>query len=216
MNAMLTATIPLPAILDQPSPIGPGRRHCIDNFHLTAASVDRFNALLARLGRRAAPLDCDRLATAARELRDRTAAGEAEPVCILQRMKRLEAAAQMLDDNQWEPVDDAGNLAALVIHYANGRYQLLPNSLPMVGHLDEAIAVEAAWPSMQDEVASFLDYCRVRSLEASLRGRDVGGFGFTRNDWEDARQAEYFLAKQRRCIREGSYLPQLETRFFVH
>jgi hypothetical protein len=47
MNAMLTATIPLPAILDQPSPMAPGRRHCIDNFHLTAASVDRFNALLA-------------------------------------------------------------------------------------------------------------------------------------------------------------------------
>lgn len=215
MNAMLTATIPLPAILDQPSPIGPGRRHCIDNFHLTAASVYRFNALLARLGRRGSPLDCDRLATAARELRDRTA-GPSEPVCILQRMKRLETAARMLDDNQWEPGDDAGNVAALVVHYANGRYQLLPNSLPTVGHLDDAIAVEAAWPSMQDEVASFLDYCRVRSLEASLRGREVGGFGFTRKDWEEARQAEYFLDRQRRCIREGSYLPQLVPRFLVH
>jgi hypothetical protein len=215
MNAMLTATIPLPAILDQPSPIGPGRRRCIDDFHLTAASVDRFNAFLARLGRRAAPLDCDRLATAARELRDR-AAGASEPVCIVQRMKRLEAAAQMIHDNQWEPVDDAGDTAAMVIHYAKGRYQLLPNSLPTVGHLDEAIAVDAAWPSMQNEVAAFLDFCRIRSVEASLRGCEVGGFSFTRNDWELARQAEYFLAKQRRCIREGSYLPQLESRFLVH
>lgn len=215
MNAMLTATIPLPAILDQPSPIGPGRRHCIDNFHLTAASVDRFNALLARLGRRAAPLDCDRLATAARELRDGVA-GAGEPACILQRMKRLEAAARMLDDGQWEPVDDAGNVAALMVHYATGRYQLLPNSLPTIGHLDEAIAVEAAWPSLQDEVADFLDYCRVRSLEASLRGRDVQAFGFSRNDWIQARQAEYRLEKQRRCIRESSYLPQREACFIVH
>ena len=215
MNAMLTATIPLPAILDQPSPFGPGRRRCIDNFQLTAASVERFNALLSRLGRRAAPLDCDRLATAARELRDRTT-GASEPICIVQRMKRLEAAAQMLHDNQWEPVNDAGDTAAMVIHYAKGRYQLLPNSLPTVGHLDEAIAVDAAWPSMQDEVAAFLDYCRVRSLEASLRGREVGGFCFTRNDWEEARKAEYFLAKQRRCIRESSYLPQLEACFYIH
>lgn len=215
MNAMLTATIPLPAILDQPSPVGPGRRHCIDNYNLTAAAVDRFNSLLARLGRRAAPLDCDRLATAARELRDR-AAGTTEPPCIEQRMKRLEAAAQMIDDGQWEPVDDAGNAAALVVHYAHGRYQLLPNSLPTVGHLDDAIAVDAAWPALAAEVASFLDYCRIRSLEAALRGRSIGAFTFTRRDWEEARQAEYALDRQRRCIREGSYLPALVPRFAIH
>lgn len=215
MNVMLTTAIPLPAILDQPSPIGPSRRHRIDNFHLTSASVDRFNALLARLGRQGTPLDCDRLATAARELRDH-AEGSSEPACILQRMKRLEAAARMLDDTQWEPTDDAGNIAALMVHYAGGRYQLLPNSLPTVGHLDDAIAVEAAWPSIAIEVAAFLDYCRVRSLEASLRGREPGAFGFSRNDWEEARQAEYVLAKQRRCIRENSYLPQLEPRFAIH
>jgi cytochrome P450 len=33
-----------------------GRRHCIDNFNLSAAAVDRYHALLSRLGRRAAPL----------------------------------------------------------------------------------------------------------------------------------------------------------------
>ena len=215
MNALLTATIPLPAILDQPSTFGPGRRHCIDNFNLSAAAVDRFNALLARLGRRAAPLDCDRLATAARELRN-TATGASEPACILQRMKRLEAAAQMIDDTQWEPVDDAGSAAALVVHYANGSFQLLPNSLPTVGHLDDAIAVDAAWPVMAAEVSAFRDFCRLRAIEATLRGCDIGGFSFTRNDWQDARRAEYYLERQRRCIREGSYLPALETRFVVH
>lgn len=215
MNVMLTATIPLPAVLDQPSTIGPARRHSIDNFHLTAASVDRFNAMLARLGRRTAPLDCDRLATAARELRDRTS-GADEPACILQRMKRLETAALMLGDVQWEPADGAGTIASLMVHYANGRDQLLPNSLPGVGRLDDAIAVEAAWPSLRSEVASFLDYCRVRSMEAALRGRDIGGFDFSRYDWEEACQAEYALDKQRRCIREGSYLPQREPCFLVH
>ncbi len=215
MNAMLTVALPLPAVLDQPSPVRPGRRHCIDDYHLTAAAVDRFNAVLARLGRRAVPLDCDRLATAARELRDR-AAGTGEPACILQRMKRLEAAARMLDDTQWQPDDAAGSIAALMVHYATGRFQVLPNSLPTVGHLDDAIAVEAAWPSVQDEVAAFLDFCRIRSLEASLRGRDIGGFAFTRRDWEEARRAEYTLATQRRCIREASYLPRREALFCVH
>lgn len=215
MNAMLTATIPLPAVLDQPVSHGPCRRHSIDDFDLTAAAVDRFNSLLARLGRRAAPLDCDRLATAARELRVR-AAGTSEPPCIVQRMKRLEAAARMIGDGQWEAAGDAGDTAALMVHYARGSYQLLPDSLPTIGHLDEAIAVEAAWPALGREVAAFLDYCRIRSLEAALRGLEIGGFTFTRRDWEEARQAEYALEKQRRCIREGSYLPAFEPRFVVH
>jgi len=215
MNAMLTTAIPLPAILDQPSPIGPGRRHQIDGFHLTAASVDRFNTLLARLGRRATPLDCDRLATAARELRDH-AVGAFEPACIVQRMKRLETAARMIDDGQWEPADAAGSLASLVVQYACGRNQLLPNSLPTIGHLDDAIAIEAAWPSIKAEVADFLDYCRIRSLEAALRGREPGAFGFTRADWQDARQAEQALERQRRCIRESTYLPQLAPLFSIH
>lgn len=215
MNAMLTTTIPLPAILDQPSPIGPSRRHRIDGFDITAASVDRFNDLLARLGRRTAPLDCDRLATAARELRDH-AVGTFEPACIVQRMKRLETAARMLDDGQWQSADDAGDVAALVVRYACGRQQLLPNTLPTIGHLDDAIAIEAAWPAIRTEVADFLDYCRIRSLEAGLRGTEPGAFGFTRADWEEARRAECALERQRRCIRESSYVPQRQSLFTVH
>lgn len=215
MNAMLATSLPLPAVLYQPSRSGPGRRHSIGGFHLTEASVDRFNALLAKLGGRAAPLDCDRLATAARELRDR-AQDSGEPACIQQRMNRVRAAANMLDDGQWQPADEAGNIAALMVHYVNGRYQLLPNSLPTVGHLDDAIAVEAAWPSLRSEVTDFLDFCRIRSLEAALRGVEIRNFGFTRGDWEAARQAEYLLEKQRRCIRENSYIPQREPRFVVH
>ncbi|GAB3386328.1 hypothetical protein [Lysobacter fragariae] len=215
MNAMLATAIPLPAILDQPSPFGPGRRHCIDDFHLSAAAVDRFNAFLARLGRRAAPLDCDRLATAARQLRD-AQPDTTEPACILQRMNRLAAAAQMLDDSQWVPDDEAGSYAAMVMHYASGRYQLLPNSLPTVGHLDDALVVEAAWPTLQGEVAAFLDFCRIRSIEAQLRGCGIGDFTFDRRDWADAHRAEADLEIQRRCIREGSYLPALAPRFCVH
>jgi hypothetical protein len=49
-----------------------------------------------------------------------------------------------------------------------------------------------------------------------LRGREPGGFGFTRADWEEARRAEYALERQRRCIRESSYLPLLEPRFAIH
>lgn len=215
MNAILSATIPLPAILDQPSPVGLGRRHRIDDFELSPVDVDRFNTLLARLGRRAAPLDRDRIATAARELRD-GAANDGAPPCIRQRVARLEAAAQMIDEAAWEPADEAGTTAAQIVRYAHGPYHVLPPTMPKVGRLDDAIVLEAAWPKLADEVECFLDFCRVRELEAALRGCGVGEFVFTRADWVRARRAEAILTVQRRCIRERSYLPALTPRFLVH
>ena len=90
--------------------------------------------------------------------------------------------------------------------------------------VDTVRAMQRAWAALRPaidsarfaEVADFLDYCRVRSLEAGLRGREPGAFGFTRSDWEEARRAEYFLDRQRRCIRESSYLPLMEPRFAIH
>ena len=86
-------------------------------------------------------------------------------------MKRLQAAASMVEDGQWEPADDAGNLVALIVQYASGRFQLLPNYLPTIGHLDDAIAVEAAWPSIQAEVADFLERRRGLRLRAQRHCR---------------------------------------------
>lgn len=215
MNAILSATIPLPAVLDRPLSIGPGRRHRIDNFELSTAAVDRFNTVLVRLGRRAEPLDRDRIATAARELRDE-AANDAAPLCIRQRIQRLEAAARMIGEASWEPAGEAGHAAATVVRYARGPNHVLPPAMPKIGRLDDAIVLEAAWPTLAAEVESFLDFCRLRDIEAALRGCDAGAFSFTRADWEQARRAEAALAVQRRCIRESSYLPALVPRFVVH
>lgn len=214
MNAMLTTAVPLPAILDQPASDVRARRHHIGDFDLGAADLDRFNTLLIRLGRNA-PLDRDRVATAARELR--AGAKDAfEPACIQQRMVRLQAAANMIGDMQWTTPDDAGNAAELIVHYALGQEQLLPNTLPTVGRLDDAIAIDAAWPKLHAEVDAFIDYVRLRSLEAELRGRDPSQFAFSRSDWEEARVAEAQLEQQRRAVRESSYLPATAPLFSIH
>ncbi|WP_147651564.1 hypothetical protein [Vulcaniibacterium gelatinicum] len=215
MNAILATTAPLPSILDLPPPRRSCRRHRIGSFDLDTAALDRFNALLARLGPRIAPLDCDQLATAARELREATA-DRCEPPSIEQRVRRIDAAARMIGDPQWQPAGEAGRTAVLVVGYAGGDRQLLPNSLPTVGRLDEAIVVEAAWPTLEAEVVSFLDFCRLRAIEAELRGCAVGTFAFTRRDWQQARSAEDALAQHLRSVRERSYVPAPTARFVIH
>ena len=74
---------------------GSGRRHNINGFDLRTADVDRFNGLLARLGRTRSPLDADQLASAARELCDRSI-HDFSPPSIRQRLRRIAAVEQMV------------------------------------------------------------------------------------------------------------------------
>jgi len=54
----------------------------------------------------------------------------------------------------------------------------------------DAIVVEAAWPSLAEEVRQYLAFCRIRHVEATLRGEIHRHFGFTREQWQAAARAE--------------------------
>lgn len=214
MNPILSLNNPLPTVLDQASPIGPGRRHRIDNFELSTTKIDRFNAFLVQLGRQQPALDCDRLATAARELRDRDT--NASTGGIARELRRGVAIARMISDASWEPANDAVSVANQVVGYVRGHDDLIPDSLPKVGRLDDAIVIETAWPSLVAEIACYLDFRRIRHIEALLRGIAEQAFGFTRSDWQEARVAEYELAVHHRSVRGSSYVPASSTLFHVH
>lgn len=215
MNAMLSATNPLPAILDRSVHAGRGRRHRIDTYFITPPDIERFNRLLARLGRQQAPLDRDQVVTAARELCD-CSIRAAEPPSILERMRRVETAARMVEDPNWQPANDAVETARLVIEYAQGSNDLIPDWVPKVGRLDDAIVVDAAWPRLGDEIESYLDFCRVREAEAVLRDCSMASLGFNRADWEQRCFEAAALAAHQRDVRKHSYIPSSGSMFRVH
>ena len=218
MNAILSSptqlSASLPSILDTPFE-GSGRRHNINGFDLRTADVDRFNGLLARLGRTRTPFDADQLASAARELCDRSI-HDVSPPSIRQRLRRIAAVEQMVGDAQWEPANDAVDTAQLIVDYARSRDDLIPDWLPKVGRLDDAIVVDTAWPRLVTEVEDYLDYVRLRSMEAQRRGCAVAAFEFSRKDWEQMRYEEAVYAEHERQIRESSYLPNSVSVFRVH
>lgn len=212
MNALFSPANPLPSILVTPFE-GPTRRRCINGFQLSTAEVDRFNAFLARVGGQT--LETDQLASAGREL-CRPGHPMASPPCIRQRLRWIAAVEQLLGDPQWQPANEATETASAIVDYARSRDDLIPDWLPMVGRLDDAIVVEAAWPVLAAEVDDYLDYTRVRSQEARMRGRTPSDFAFTRADYEQVRFEAAVLAEHERRIRESSYLPTSAPMFRVH
>ena len=200
MHAALDNLHPLPAVLFRaPAPFG--RRHRIDDHEIGEAELTRFNDLLLRFDLHRLPLARDQLASAARELADDTDGSRAAP-CIHQRMRRAGAIDRMLRDAGWRTAEVLVAPARLLVRYVREDGDLIPDALPRVGRLDDAILVDAAWTSLAGEVRNYLDYCRLRQLEREL-GNDNG---FDRDEWERARVAEVRLVRHQREVAESSYL----------
>lgn len=192
MNVTLDTLSPLPDALAPRGLNGPGRRYRIGDHEIDSSALQHFNELLHYLDLRFMPLDRDQIASAARELVDRRQQGLA-PACIHQRMRRAAAIDLMVGDADWETdveAEVAAHLAVEYLRHDERRPTLIPNTLPVVGRLDDAIVVETAWPTVADEVRNYLDFCRIRHVEAGLRGGVGSHFGFTREDWRGAREAE--------------------------
>ena len=111
---------------------------------------------------------------------------------------------------------DTVTTARTVLEYARGHDDLIPDWLPKVGRLDDAIVVDTAWPLLSAEFDDYLDYCRLRAIEARLRGCEVSGFSFSRDDWMEARYGEVALDRHQRDVRDHSYLPREPARFYIH
>ena len=210
LNTPLT---PLPQALHERRD-GANRRRRIGDHELDPDALRHFNELLERIDLRHPPLDPDQVASAARELAA-TSRPSSWPRSILQRMRRAAAIDRMLADPEWTP-EDAAEAAALVVAYLHEDHPLIPNSVPLVGRLDDVIVVEASWPLIAQEVRDYLDFSRLRRIEAALRGEPRPYFGFNREAWRAARDAEARWIAHRHGVNLSRYADQYaEPRFRI-
>ena len=119
-------------------------------------------------------------------------------------------------DPDWEVDAHALPAAHEVVAYLNADWHLLPGDLPRAGHLDDAIALDTAWPLLRPELCNYQDFRRLRTLEAEHRGCRYEDVAFDRQAWREAREMEARLHEQLRRIRDTSYAPAAPACFRVH
>lgn len=210
MNAALANLHPLPLALQRADTRFSGRRHRIGGYEIDDDALYRFNRMLARLDLGRQPIGRDQLVTAARDLADQPVEGRVPP-CIHERMRRAGAIDMMLSDEAWSPEDEVVGPAELVVDYVRGDHDLIPDALPKVGRLDDAIVVDTAWSRLGREVRNYLDFCRLRQVERELGN----GRNFHRQDWEEARNAEAQWIEHCRRVSGNSYLTDSPMYFRV-
>lgn len=174
------------------------RRRQVGTIALGDAAVRRFNQLLAQIAPNAPSVSADQLVTLARWLQEQP---RDQAVAILsERLGRAEHLRRMLNDSDWHVGIDTRERARMLTSYLQQVDDLIPDDQPLVGHLDDALLVELAWPSFEDETRDYADFCRFRAEE-----RPRGSAAERRLAWENACLAEAALLQQRRDVRSRPY-----------
>lgn len=208
------ATLPLPAIAETPA--RPRRRHRVGGLDLDNGALRRFQRVAGCLDSASPPPGADALASAARSLIHQFAGTRRAP-CIRLRLRCLRALRMMSGEPAWRLDADMQRRIALIADYATNRDRLVPDAVPVIGGLDEAVLVDLAWPSLRFEFGDYLDFRRLRAEEAALQGRRPHAIVYSREQWLQSRYAELaWRAHTRRRGRESYLGPSAPSLFRIH
>lgn len=110
------------------------------------------------------------------------------PDFIAGRLAQLDDMIAMLNDEGWAlPAEDRRHVLGALVYFAK-ESDLIPDSVPVLGFLDDAIAIELAVRELKNELEAYDDFCDYRDREAKRRNLDPSQVG--RADFLEERRVE--------------------------
>jgi uncharacterized membrane protein YkvA (DUF1232 family) len=129
--------------------------------------------------------------------------GSALPQFIAERLGKLDSMIAMVHDEGFAlPDEDKQRVLACLTYFANPE-DIIPDAVPVLGYLDDAIMIELCVRELQHEVEAYEDFVIYRNDEAARRGVDPASLKTERVEWAEARRVE--LIDRMRKRRGQSY-----------
>jgi uncharacterized membrane protein YkvA (DUF1232 family) len=164
-----------------------GRRHNAGGYELDGARLPLFNDAMRRMDPTATPLGTDQFATAARRVLERYPTG-VTPAFVESRMRAWDHLKQLAADDDWHADADVLERTNALSEYINNPDDVLPDHLPSIGLLDDALLVDVALQNLRSELADYESFCHFRQVAADFAGIDVKDTGLGRKEWLEALQ----------------------------
>jgi len=98
--------------------------------------------------------------------------------------------------------EDRKRVLACLTYFANPK-DIIPDNVPVLGFLDDAIMIELVVRELQHEVEAYEDFIVYRNDEARRRGVDPATLKTERVEWAEARRVE--LLSRMKSRRMSSY-----------
>ena len=108
------------------------------------------------------------------------------PEFVSMRLKKLETMVAMIEDSEWAIPEPERSDVLSTLAYFSEPEDLVPDHIPVLGFLDDAIMIELVSEDLKDDIEAFEEFCAYREREA---GR-TGDTAVTREEWIGAKRRE--------------------------
>ncbi|HOX72854.1 MAG: YkvA family protein [Dokdonella sp.] len=120
------------------------------------------------------------------------------PHFIKDRLEKLDQMIQLvLDEGYGLPDEDRNRVLSCLAYFADPD-DIIPDNVPVIGFLDDAIMIELCVRELRPEIDSYSDFVLYRNQEATRRGVDPIGLRTQRVDWLETRRQEAHEGMRRR------------------
>jgi uncharacterized membrane protein YkvA (DUF1232 family) len=161
-------------------------------LEISDPELDHFRSVMHRTRERAAGRSPQETAAAARRTVGRLASGTHSPF-VVNRLRKVEALVGMLEDEEWQLPEPGRTRVLEGLAYIVESHDLVPDDVPVLGLVDDAIMIELVLRELRHELESYEEFDEFRREEAARRGAAGSHKAVSREDW---------LGSQRRALQE--------------
>ena len=175
------------------------------SFELEETDLQHFRLIMKEARKAAANLSAEDIVASARELLQQVATVRV-PEFIAERLGRLDLMIRMLEDHEWRlPAPETARVLNALAYFRDPE-DLIPDQVPGLGFLDDAIMIELVGRELRHEMDAYRDFCDYRERRAPQRGVKAKTTDVTRDEWLAERRRE-LQSRMRRRRRKNAERP---------
>ncbi len=170
------------------------------SFELSESDLDHFREVMARARESASHLSTKEIVDNACKLMaivNRSGASS----FIRNRINELETLIGMVVDQGWGLTEEDRKRVIEALAYFSESDDLIPDDIPGLGFLDDAIMIELVYMELEHEIQAYRDFVVYRAAEAARKGEESGTL--ERADWLEERRQQLHSRMRRRRRRKG-------------
>ena len=170
------------------------------SFELSQTDLDHFREVMARARKSTSHLSTQEIVDNACALMSVVNRSDTSSF-IRNRINELETLIGMVVDKGWGLTEEDRQRVIEALSYFSETDDLIPDDIPGLGFLDDAIMIEMVSKELEHEIQAYRDFVVFRAAEAGRKGEDAGTL--ERADWLEERRQQLHSRMRRRRRRGG-------------